>query len=62
MYYIILLVMHMGIEKKTYSFRLDEGLVEKLRIIAETDNRSLSNLVETVLKKYAEAYENSKAE
>ena len=52
----------MGIEKKTYSFRLDEGLVEKLRIIAETDNRSLSNLVETVLKKYAEAYENSKAE
>ena len=44
----------MGIEKKVFSVRLDEELIEKLRVIAETQNRTLSNLVETVLKRYAE--------
>ena len=42
----------MGIEKKVYSVRLDEELLNELRIIAKEENRSLSNLVETVLKKY----------
>ena len=41
----------MGIEKKVYSVRLDEELLDKMKIIAKEQNRSLSNLVETVLKK-----------
>ena len=40
----------MGIEKRTYSFRLDDELVEKLRRLAARDNRKLSNMVETILK------------
>lgn len=44
----------MGVEKKVYSFRLDENLVNNLKIIAESQNRSLSNLIETILKDYAQ--------
>ncbi len=44
----------MGIEKKTVSVRLDEDLIAKIRALAEKENRSFSNLVETVLKKYAD--------
>ena len=43
---------NMGIEKKVVSMRLDEEFVEELREVAETQNRSLSNLIETVLKEY----------
>ncbi len=43
---------NMGIEKKVVSMRLDEQFIEELREIAETQNRSLSNLIETVLKEY----------
>lgn len=42
----------MGIEKKTYSFRLDEGLVERLRGYAKEENRNLSNMIETILLQY----------
>ena len=42
----------MGIEKKVYSVRLDEEILSELRTIAKDENRTLSNLVETVLKKY----------
>lgn len=42
----------MGIEKKVVSMRLDEQFIEELREVAETQNRSLSNLIETVLKEY----------
>ncbi len=42
----------MGIEKKVYSFRLDEALVEQLRVRAREENRSLSNYIETVLKQH----------
>lgn len=42
----------MGIEKKTYSFRLDEGLVERLRSYAKEENRNLSNMIETILLQY----------
>lgn len=42
----------MGLEKKVVSVRLDESFIEKLREIAEKQNRTLSNLVETVLKEY----------
>lgn len=36
----------MGIEKKNYSFRFHEDMVERLRAQAQLENRSLSNLVE----------------
>lgn len=42
----------MGVEKKVYSFRLDPALVEQLQNYAEQENRSLSNLVETILKQH----------
>ena len=47
----------MGIEKKTYSFRLEDELVEALRKLAEKENRKLSNMVETILKKYVEEHQ-----
>ena len=49
----------MGMEKKVYSVRLNEELLEELKKIAEKENRSLSNLVETVLKKYVSENKNS---
>ena len=42
----------MGVEKKVYSFRFEESMVEELQVFAKRENRSLSNLVETVLKNY----------
>lgn len=48
----------MGVEKKVVSVRLDESFIEKLRQIAEEQNRTLSNLVETVLKDYVSNLEN----
>ena len=42
----------MGIEKKVYSFRFDEDMVEKLRLYGQQENRTLSTLVETVLLDY----------
>ncbi len=44
--------MRMGIEKKTYSFRFDEEMVEKLRVYAKAENRTISNMVETILLQY----------
>ena len=42
----------MGIEKKAVSLRMDEQVIEDLRAVAGKQNRSLSNLIETVLKQY----------
>ena len=42
----------MGIQKKVFSMRLEEELIDKLKEIAVQENRPLSNLVETVLKNY----------
>lgn len=42
----------MGIEKKVVSIRLDEQFIQDLKNVAENQNRSLSNLIETVLKEY----------
>lgn len=42
----------MGIEKKTFSFRFDESMVDKLKSYAEAENRTLSNMVETILLQY----------
>ena len=48
----------MGLEKKVVSVRLDEEFIQKLKELAEQQNRSLSNLVETVLKDYVSKQEN----
>jgi len=42
----------MGIEKRVVSIRLDEDLIADLKIIANNENRPLSNLIETILKQY----------
>lgn len=39
-------------ERRVYSFRLEEKMMEKLKVHAKEDNRTLSNLVETILKSY----------
>ena len=36
--------------KELKAFRLDKNLLEKLEAIARKENRSLSNVVETLLK------------
>ena len=47
----------MGIEKKVLSIRLDEEFINELKIIAKNENRPLSNLIETVLKRYVSSKE-----
>lgn len=37
--------------------RLDETTYEKLRILAFRENRSINNLVEYIVKRYLEKYE-----
>ena len=39
----------MGVEKKVLSIRLDEEMIEELRVSAKKENRTLSNLIETIL-------------
>jgi len=40
----------MGIEKRVLSVRLDDETIDALKAIAKNENRTLSNLIETVLK------------
>ena len=49
----------MGVEKKVYSFRLELDLIEQLQKYAQQENRTLSNMVETILKAYIAENENS---
>ena len=42
----------MGIEKKVLSLRLDNEVIEELKLLSIKENRSLSNFIETILKKY----------
>ena len=42
----------MGIEKQVLSMRLDEDVIEELKRLAEQENRTLSNYIETLLKKH----------
>ncbi len=39
-------------EKKVYSFRFEENLVDELKRYASLENRSFSNFIETILKAY----------
>lgn len=42
--------------------RTDEEIVEKFSIIAEMENRSMSNLGETLIKNYIKEYERNNGE
>lgn len=42
----------MGLEKKVVSLRLDEELLRTLKTFAQAENRTVSNLIETVLITY----------
>ena len=44
--------------KATLHMKIEVGLKEQLRQLAEKESRSLSNLVEKVLKDYAEQHKN----
>lgn len=52
----------MGIEKKTYSIRLEEEIVEKVKAYARQENRNFSNMVETILLQYITHREAKEAE
>ena len=45
-------------KKATLHMKIEADLKEQLRQLAEQENRSLSNLVEKVLKDYAEQHKN----
>jgi len=49
-------------KKKIYplQMRVERGLVDKLKKIAENESRSLSGQIEYVLKKFIESYEAKK--
>lgn len=40
-----------------HSFRFNDPLIEKVRGIATKENRTVTNLIETVLIKFTEDYE-----
>jgi len=43
--------------KKTVSISLDEPIVEKLKALAEYDDRSLSSYINLILKEYLETHD-----
>ena len=43
--------------RKMHTMRLNESLIEKVRDIATKENRTATNLIETVLLKFVEDYE-----
>ncbi|MCL2343979.1 MAG: hypothetical protein FWC62_08820 [Firmicutes bacterium] len=42
----------MGIEKKTISTKLGQEDIDALTTICEAENRSMSNLIETIIKQF----------
>lgn len=46
----------------TITFRTKEDIKKELDMIAQEQNRTLSNLVETIIKRYLEEYENNEVE
>jgi hypothetical protein len=43
-----------GMAKKQYNFRFDEKLMEQIQKLADKDNRTATNYIETLLKKAVE--------
>lgn len=52
----------MATSKIQTGLRLEEKNYEKLRIIAEKENRSLNNLVEYILQRFLDNYESENGE
>ena len=52
------IVAESNMKKATLHMKIEAGLKERLRQLAEQENRSLSNLVEKALKDYAEKHKN----
>jgi len=50
----------MGMGKKVISIRLDEELLETLKVIAREENRPFSNLIETILKQHVSSKKDTK--
>ena len=44
-------------KNKAYSLRIDNGLMEKVKIIAENEDRPISKQLERIIKQYVEQYE-----
>jgi len=49
----------MGIEKKTISTKLSQKDIDALTAICEAENRSMSNLVETIIKQFLRSKNNT---
>lgn len=48
--------------KTSYPLRLDEDIMEKLKVIAESNSRSLNKQLEFILKNYLLEYEQTNGE
>lgn len=44
-------------KNKTYPLRIDDDLMEKVKIIAEKEDRPVSRQLERIIKQYIEQYE-----
>lgn len=53
-----IIVAECNMKKATLHMKIESDLKEQLQQLAEQENRSLSNLVEKVLKDYAEQHKN----
>jgi hypothetical protein len=47
--------------KKQYNFRFEEKLIEQVQKLADKDNRTLTNFIETLLMKVVEDSKKKKA-
>ncbi len=56
--YLFVLGFFMGKYKnKAYSLRIDNELMEKVKIIAENEDRPISKQLERIIRQYVEQYE-----
>lgn len=44
-------------KNKTYSLRIDDNLMEKVKMIAEKEDRPVSKQLERIIRQYIEQYE-----
>lgn len=49
-------------KNKTYPLRLDNNLMDKLRKLAEQEDRPLSKQIERIVREYIQAYEQEHGE
>jgi hypothetical protein len=52
----------MPTNKTPFTFHMDDEYLEKMRYIAKSETRSLSNLLEHLCRLYIEKFENEKGE